>query len=67
MKRSTAALHVKEGAHQGLVFRKVAVGDGSVDDRDALRNDSSASQVHMPDLAVAHHAAGKTYRFAGGF
>ena len=67
MEGSAAALHVKKGAFQRLVLRKVAVGDGGVDDRDALGNDSPAAEVRVPNLAIADYPLGKAYRFAGSF
>ena len=63
---SAAALNVQEGPVQRFVLREVAVGDRGVDDRNALINDAPAAEIHVPDLAVAHHAVRKSYRLTRG-
>ena len=64
MKRFALAPDVRNRLEQRIVLRELARCDLGVDPRDALRHDAPAPKVHMADLAVAHDALGKTYRFA---
>ncbi len=66
VQRAGARCDVRDGASQCLVLAELARTDRGVDDRDALRDDAAAAEVHVADLAVAHDAGGEADRFARG-
>jgi len=56
MQRPVAFLDVLDRACKYCVACELARGDVGVDDRDTLRDDAAAAEIHVPDLAVAHDA-----------